>query len=307
MPNRFQNRLVMVTGAAGGLGRALALGFGGEGARLLLVDVTEPGLANTARLLKDIGAEASIHVVDLSDESAIKALGAEIVAHHKTLDVLINNAGLAYGEISQSFEALPMDRWLRYLAINTVAPLVLAQALRPALAAAKGVILNQSSMASFQPATCYGVTKAGLNSMTYGMAVVFGREGIRVNAVAPGLMETEANLEGLTPETHERVRAMQLIDARGTPEPIVDLHLFLASDAARFITSEVMICDAGNRLTAGGTDMTRRSDFDEACEHGRRDWKSESENTLTWPGWPTKAQLRPNRPPSSRFDVECRR
>lgn len=248
MTGRFEDRLVLITGAAAGLGRALALGFAREGARLVLLDVDEAGLGETAAELKKIGAECSTHRVNLGDEPAITAFAKDFLRRHDRLDVLINNAGIAYGEISQSFETLSMDKWLRYLAVNTVSPLLLAQALRPALAASKGAIINQSSMASFIPATAYGVTKAGLNSMTYGMAQVFGAEGIRVNAIAPGLMETPASQSALSDETQQRVQAMQLLKLHGTADDIVALSLFLASDEARFITCEVVRCDAGNRM-----------------------------------------------------------
>lgn len=94
-------------------------------------------------------------------------------------------------------ETLSQEKWLRYLSINSLAPLFLAQALRPALAKAKGVVINQSSMASYVPGVPYGVTKATLNAITYGMANAFGADGIRVNAIAPGIMETPANKTGL--------------------------------------------------------------------------------------------------------------
>ncbi|MQB07332.1 SDR family NAD(P)-dependent oxidoreductase [Agrobacterium tumefaciens] len=248
MTKRFENKRVVVTGGGGGLGQALALGFAREGAELVLLDINEKGLADTTKQLASMGAKAVTHTIDLSDEGAIHIFAGEFHLRHKQLDVLINNAGLAYGEISQSFETLSMDRWLRFLAINMVSPLVLAQALRPALARTRGVVLNQSCMASFVPASAYGVTKAALNSMTYGMAQVFGPDDIWVNAVAPGLMETEANLSGLSSETHARIRGMQLVDLRGAPDDIVALHLFLVSDDARFITCEVVRCDGGNRL-----------------------------------------------------------
>jgi 3-oxoacyl-[acyl-carrier protein] reductase len=248
MANRLTDKIVLVTGAAGGLGRAFALAFAKEGARLIVTDVEASGLDETAALLEAQGAFCSSHRVDLAVEKEIQDFGAEIGRTQPRLDVLINNAGIAYGEITRGFENLTQEKWLRYFAVNTVAPLILAQALRKPLAEARGLIINQSSMASYVPATAYGLTKAALNAMTFGMAHAFAADGIRVNAIAPGIMETPASNAYLTSEQVERVRGMQLLPLHGTALDIAALGVFLASDEGRFINNDIISCDAGNRM-----------------------------------------------------------
>jgi 3-oxoacyl-[acyl-carrier protein] reductase len=248
MSKPFSGRVVMVTGSAGGLGRVSAIRFAKEGAHLVLTDVNEAGLQETAAEIRKVGSTCSVHGLDLASEAAIKTFGTAICGQYPNLHVLFNNAGIAYGEINGPIESLNQEKWLRFLSINSLAPLFLAQALRPALASAKGVVINQSSMASYVPGVPYGVTKATLNAITYGMASSFGVDGIRVNAIAPGLMETPANKTGLTPETYGRVQGMQMVKGNGTAEDIAALAVFLASDEARFINCEIVTCDAGNRL-----------------------------------------------------------
>jgi len=245
---RFLDRVVVITGAAAGLGQISACRFAEEGAQLVLVDINETGLEETAVKVKAVGAKCSIHAVNLTDESAINQFAESICKQHPNIHVLYNNAGAAYGEVTQMVDQMNMERWLHFLSINSVAPLLLAKALRSSLANAKGVIINQTSMASYAPATVYGVTKAALNSLTYGMAHVFSKEGIRCVAIAPGLMETTASKQQLTEQTQAHVRGLQLSDIHGTADDIADLALFLASDQARFINCEIVNCDAGSRL-----------------------------------------------------------
>ena len=248
MAKRFADRQVLITGAAGGMGRAFAQAFAREGAGLILTDLEQSGLEETASLVRAVGAECSTHRVNLAVEREISLFADEVRSAHARLDVLVNNAGIAYGEVAKAFEGLSQEKWLHYFNVNTVAPLLLAQALRPPIASARGVILNISSMASYVPATAYGVTKAALNAMTYGMAQIFGADGIRVNAIAPGIMETPASRANLTSETYNRVQSQQALKLHGTADDIAALGLFLASDEARFITCEIAHCDAGNRL-----------------------------------------------------------
>ncbi|MES2488220.1 MAG: SDR family oxidoreductase [Pseudomonadota bacterium] len=248
MTKRFSNRLVLITGAAGGMGQAFAKSFAEEGAALILTDVDEAGLKQFAADLKAQGVTCSSYAVDLADARELKDFTVQVCKRYPELDVLINNAGLAYGEIATGLVDISQEKWLVYLSINTVAPLLLAQGLRTSLAAAKGVVLNISSMASYVPGTAYGVTKAALNAMTFAMAGVFGSDHIRVNAIAPGVMETEAVKTQMSAATHMRIQAQQMLNLNGTPEDIAKLALFLASDDARFITNETILCDAGNRI-----------------------------------------------------------
>jgi NAD(P)-dependent dehydrogenase (short-subunit alcohol dehydrogenase family) len=226
----------------------LGLGFAREGASLILTDVQASGLEETATLIRDSGGICITQPADLSSEAEIRAFAARVSAVCPAVHVLYNNAGIAYGEVTRPVESIDQAKWLTYLSVNSLAPLLLANALRPLLVAGKGCIINQSSMAAYMPTTIYGVTKATLNALTCGMAAGFGVDGVRVNAIAPGLMETPAASSALPAEAVARVRAMQLMNLEGQPDDIVNLALFLASDEARFITGEIVHCDAGNRI-----------------------------------------------------------
>ena len=248
MTQRFAGKTVLVTGSAGGLGRAYALAFGREGAHLILADINEAGLAESKTLVEEVGGSASIHRLDMAVEAEIQAFGAEIVAKHERVDVLINNAGLHAGEIARGFFGLGQAKWQHFFAVNTIGPMLLAEALRPALAKAKGVIINKSSMASYNPATAYGITKASLNVFTHAMAMQFGQDEIRCVGIAPGLMATEAARGGVADDNWERLKGMQSVKRQGTAEDIANLGVFLASDEGSFVNNQIILCDGGNQM-----------------------------------------------------------
>jgi 3-oxoacyl-[acyl-carrier protein] reductase len=248
MASGIKGKSVLITGGAAGLGRAYALAFGKEGAHVILADINATGMAETKALVEAVGASAECHRVDMGDEASIEALAAAVLANHDRLDVLINNAGLHLGEIARGFFGLGMAKWQHYFAVNTIGPLLLAEALRPALARAKGLIINKSSMASYMPATAYGITKASLNVFTHAMATQFGADEIRCVAIAPGLMETPAAKGGVADDNWQRLMGMQAVKRQGTAEDIANLGVFLASDEGSFINNQVILCDGGNAM-----------------------------------------------------------
>lgn len=244
----FSGKTVLVTGGAAGLGRAYAEAFGSRGAHLILADINAAGMEETKVMVEALGGSAECHRCDMSSEEDIQNLGAVVCAAHPKLNVLINNAGLHLGEIARGFFGLGLAKWQHYFAVNTIGPLLLAEALRPALAAAKGLIINKSSMASYQPATAYGITKASLNVFTHAMATQFGADEIRVVGIAPGLMETPAAQGGVDAENWAKLKAMQAVKRQGTAADIANLGVFLASDAGSFVNNQTILCDGGNQL-----------------------------------------------------------
>lgn len=248
MNGTFSGQVVLITGGAAGLGRAHALRFGGEGAHVVLADINEAGMAESQALVEAAGGSAECHRCDMSQEAEIEAFGGAVLAAHPKVAVLINNAGLHMGEIARGFSGLGLAKWQHFFTVNTFAPLLLAEAIRPSLAAAGGLIINKCSMASYQPATAYGITKASLNIFTNAMAVQFAADGIRCVGIAPGLMATEAAVGGVGTEHWERLKAMQQVKREGTAEDIANLAFFLASPEGSFINNQVVLCDGGNAM-----------------------------------------------------------
>lgn len=248
MTHDFSGRVVVVTGGAAGLGRAHALAFGGRGAHVVLADIAEDGMAETRAMVESAGGTASCHRCDMASEDDINRFAAEVIEQHAAVDVLINNAGLHMGEIARGFFGLGMAKWQHFLAVNTLGPLLLAEALRPALASARGLIINKSSMASYQPATAYGITKAALNVFTHAMAMQFASDEVRCVGIAPGLMETPAAKDGVPEENWQRLKAMQMVKRQGTAEDIANMAVFLASPEGSFINAQVLLCDGGNQM-----------------------------------------------------------
>ncbi|MCX7283207.1 MAG: SDR family NAD(P)-dependent oxidoreductase [Novosphingobium sp.] len=248
MTGIFAGKTVVVTGGAAGLGRAHALAFGSRGAHVVLADIAEPGMVETRALVEAAGGTASFHRCNMADETEINAFAAAVMAESPKVDVLINNAGLHAGEIARGFFGLGQTKWQHFFAVNTIGPMLLAEALRPALAAAKGVVINKSSMASYQPATAYGVTKACLNVFTHAMAMQFAADEVRCVGIAPGLMETPAAKDGVAEENWQRLKGMQMVKRQGTAEDIANMAVFLASPEGSFVNAQVLLCDGGNQM-----------------------------------------------------------
>jgi len=249
---RFEQKVVVVTGAGHGIGRASALRFAREGGQVVVVDVNGDSAAETVGLIVEGGGAAHALAVDVSDERAVDGLGAEVAARHGRVDVLHNNAGrLRAGSVTE----LAVEEWDRTFAVNVRSMFLVSRALIPLIRPRGGAIVNTASTSGLvgeMGIPAYNSSKGAVVNLTRQLAADYTREGIRVNCVCPGWIPTGFNdpvLEGLTDEEVEAmVVATVPMGRQGTPEEIAAAVAFLASDDATYVTGHALVVDGG--LTA---------------------------------------------------------
>ncbi|GIH80936.1 SDR family oxidoreductase [Planobispora longispora] len=238
---RFENRVAIVTGAAQGIGEAYARALAAEGASVVVADVSEKGAA-VAEEVKGLYVRT-----DVSDPASVEAMAAAAADRFGGIDYLVNNAAI-FGTMRLDFLfTVDWDYYKRFMAVNMDGALLCARAVRPYMEErGGGAIVNQSSTAAWQYSGFYGLAKAGVNGITQQLAHELGGMGIRVNAIAPGPIDTEAN-RTVVPEGMVRkiVRDKLAIKRTGTPQDLAGMCLFLLSDEAAWITGQIFNVDGG--------------------------------------------------------------
>lgn len=244
----LSNKTVLLTGAAQGIGAVTARHFVKEGARVLLVDRAQDALESFAKELNQAGEVAVPFVADITDKESMGQAVQAMMDQWGQIDVLINNAGITRDALTAK---MTPEQWEQVIAVNLTGPMVCTQAVFPQMKAqGKGVILNASSVSALGNIgqANYAASKSGLIAMTKTWALEFARYNIRVNAVAPGFTRTPM-LETIPEEVKAKIVAKVPLRRLAEPEEIAATYGFLASDAASFITGQVLYVDGG--LTSG--------------------------------------------------------
>jgi NAD(P)-dependent dehydrogenase (short-subunit alcohol dehydrogenase family) len=250
-PTDMKGKAALVTGAASGLGRGVALALARAGADLFLVDVNAAGLEEIAAQTKVLGVRTQAHATDLSKAENCKAAVAEATKAFGRLDALCNVAGIIF--FANAHE-MPTAEWDKTLAVNLSAPFYLSQAAIPHLLEANGAIVNITSSGGFVGEAylaAYCATKAGLAHLTKALAMEYINKPIRINAVAPGGMMTNIGANLKLPADMDYTLMQRYSGLRGMVEvdDVAELVAFLCSDAARGYHGAILSIDKG--ITAG--------------------------------------------------------
>jgi NAD(P)-dependent dehydrogenase (short-subunit alcohol dehydrogenase family) len=251
---RLSGYRAVVTGGNDGLGLAIATALAKEGADLWLIARDAAKLAAAQTALQAHGVTVRVSSADLTEAAQITTVTREILGAWDKLDVLVNNAGTArYTRI----EAVTEEEIALQVNLNMVAPYLLTQQLLPALVAAKGSVINISStsgqrMIPGRPASIYAMTKGGINSLTKALALELGPQGVRVNAIAPGTINTPLTrkmIAGFSPERQVEyqkfVSQSFALGHLGEPEDIAGMAVYLASPEAKWMTGSIINLDGG--------------------------------------------------------------
>lgn len=242
-------RIALITGAARGLGRAISIALAGAGRSVALVDLNGAGASNVAAVCRQAGVRAESFEADVSDAKQVDAVVNAAIERFGRIDILVNNAGLNVDIERGPFENITPDAWDRAMAVNVKSAFLFARKLSPSLRQqAWGRIINMSSAGAYlglEGYLHYITSKAALIGMTRALSREFGRDGITVNAVAPGMVQTEVPNPGQTPDRVARTLARQAIPVPLTIDDVANTVVFLASDAAKLITGQTLLVDGG--------------------------------------------------------------
>jgi NAD(P)-dependent dehydrogenase (short-subunit alcohol dehydrogenase family) len=243
-------RTVLVTGAGGGLGRAFALGFASRGHRVAVADIDVDGAEETARLVKDTGAEAWSGRVDVTDEASTRELAEQVADFGDgSVDVLVNNAAV-YGTVTRSpLEDIDPAEWDLVMAVNLKGPWLMTRAVSPYLPDG-GRVVNLSSASVYSGSehwAHYVASKGGVIALTRVMAKELGRRGITVNAIAPGFTLTEAS-RGLLEDAESYGVDRGSLRRASQPGDIVGAALYLAGPDSGFVTGQTLVVDGGRQF-----------------------------------------------------------
>jgi NAD(P)-dependent dehydrogenase (short-subunit alcohol dehydrogenase family) len=248
---RLQGKDALVTGGGGGIGAACALAMAREGAQVAVADINLESAQRTAALIEQAGGRAVALQCDLGDEASIVAMVEAAVQALGGLDILHNNAAdtRLSGTRDMPVERVDTTVWDDILRINLRGTMVATRTAIPHLRKRRGAIINTSSNAALSGAlshSAYSASKAAINSLTQSIATQHGHEGIRCNAVSPGLIVTAATQDTYAASgVGDIMLRHQLVPRLGRPEDIAAAVVFLASEEAAFITGQVICVDGG--------------------------------------------------------------
>lgn len=242
MTDSYREQVAVITGGARGFGKAFGAALARQGAVVILIDLDREAAAAAAA---EMGTRVFSYAADITDEATINEVFAQIANTHGGIDILINNAGLHSHEYSRPLAEMGTAKTRRLFEVNVMGTVTCTLAAQPYMAGRKGAsVINIASAAAFSGGG-YGTSKLAVIGLTLTFARELAKDGIRVNAIAPGVILTDTIRAEMAPDTLSRIKSMQFISSDGEEQDIVDAMLFLTSPKAKFITGETL------RVTGG--------------------------------------------------------
>lgn len=243
---RFDDRVGIVTGAGGGIGQAYAEALAREGAAVVIADINTDGAERVAAGIRAEGGTALAVGVDVSEPDSAKAMADRTLAEYGGIDYLVNNAAIFGGMKLDFLITVDWDYYKKFMSVNLDGALVCTRAVYRKMAKrGGGAIVNQSSTAAWLYANYYGLAKVGINGLTQQLSRELGGMNIRINAIAPGPIDTEANRTTTPQEMVADIVKNIPLSRMGQPDDLVGMCLFLLSDEARWITGQIFNVDGG--------------------------------------------------------------
>src|SRR3954469_5338516 len=254
MAGLLQDHIAAVTGSGSGIGRAIAIGYAREGAQVVVLDINADAASETAQQILNAGGKAHAFTLDVTDRDACRVMATKVAGEVGNISILVNNAGInRRNPFTGDPDAVVKD-WQDIIGINLQGVLNVTHAFVEQLRAAKGRIVNIGSIQSFvhvrtPNSAAYTTSKHGVLGFTKALAAELGKDGVRVNAIGPGLIETPLNaaVRANNPELIKIFMDHTPLGRAGKPEDIVGPAIFLASDLSAYVTGTIVMADGGYR------------------------------------------------------------